>query len=158
MIFYFQVFRLKCINLVFLMHATYLAQLIILDLIALIFPEEFRVWRSSLCNFLHAPTRSSVLRPNTVLSTLFSKIRVPYCLLGVRDQVHIHTKLQVILCILFFNIQMGHGNFKVFVTHTMKVAKYADVTTESCDASRDLLCVWSLRKKNILLHYNVCWL
>jgi hypothetical protein len=34
--------------------------------------EEYRLFSSSLCNFLHSPVISSLLCPNILLNTLFS--------------------------------------------------------------------------------------
>jgi hypothetical protein len=34
--------------------------------------KEYRLFRSSLCNFLHSPFTSSLLGPNILLSALFS--------------------------------------------------------------------------------------
>jgi hypothetical protein len=38
--------------------------------------EEYRLWNSSLCNFLQDPS-SSLLGPNIILNTLFSKPHFP---------------------------------------------------------------------------------
>ena len=55
--------------------ATFCAYFIIFDLIArLIFGEKYRAWSSLLCSLLHSPLTESILGPNTLLSTIFSKI------------------------------------------------------------------------------------
>jgi hypothetical protein len=68
--------------------------------------EEYRLWSSSLCNFLHDPS-SSLLGPNILLNTLFPKT-LSLCSLKVRDQVsHPYsttgkTKVLYILIFRFF--------------------------------------------------------
>jgi len=55
-----------------LIRATCLAYLILLDFITpKIFSEDYRLFISSLCSFLHSPV-TSVSGPNIFLSTLFS--------------------------------------------------------------------------------------
>jgi hypothetical protein len=53
--------------------ATCPAHLIFLDLIILIYGEEYKLWRPSLRSLLQPPVTSSLLGPNLLLSTLFSK-------------------------------------------------------------------------------------
>jgi hypothetical protein len=49
------------------------AHLILLDFITLkILGEQYRSLSSSLCSFIYSPVTSSLLRPNTLLKTLFS--------------------------------------------------------------------------------------
>jgi len=69
------------------MHATWPAHLNLLDLITLtIFSEEYRLWRSLLCSYVHVPS-SSLLGPNILLNSLFSKTISLCSSLKVRDQV-----------------------------------------------------------------------
>jgi hypothetical protein len=54
--------------------ATWLANLILLDLLnQTIFIEQYRSLSSSLCNLLYSLVTSSLLDPNILLNTLFSK-------------------------------------------------------------------------------------
>jgi hypothetical protein len=38
----------------------------------MIFGDDYKIFRPSLCNFLHSPVTSSVFGPNILLRTLFS--------------------------------------------------------------------------------------
>ena len=64
---------------------TWAANLIFLD--HSIFGEEYRSSSSSLCSFLHSSVTSSLLGPNTLLSTLFSNILSLRSSFIVSDQV-----------------------------------------------------------------------
>ena len=58
-------------------------------------PEQYWVrLSSSLCSFLHSPVTSSLLGPNTLLSTQFSKTLSLYLSLNVSDKVTTHTTQQ----------------------------------------------------------------
>jgi hypothetical protein len=65
------------------MCATFPAHLIICDLVTVIFYEEFKLWSSSVCNFLQPPVTLSLLDPNNLLNTLFLNT----CICLFQDQV-----------------------------------------------------------------------
>jgi hypothetical protein len=54
--------------------------------------EKHRSLSSSLCSFLHSPVNWSLLRPNILLSTIFSNTLKLCSFLSVSDQVSLECK------------------------------------------------------------------
>ena len=92
------------------------AHLILLDFITrIIFGEEHRSLRSSLCSFIHSPVTSSLLDPNILLNTLLSNIRSVRSSLNVSDQFShpqkTTDKIIVLFIFLLFDSKMEDIRF-----------------------------------------------
>ena len=100
--------------------ATCSAHLRLFDLITrMIFGEQYRAWSSLLCSLLHSPLTSSLLGPNILLSTLFSKTLSLHSSLNVSDQLSQPYKTTgkiIVLHILIFTLLYSKLENKIFCT------------------------------------------
>jgi hypothetical protein len=92
-----------------------------LDLISGIW-GEYKLWSSSLCNFLHSPVTSPLLGPNILLRTLFSNTLSLCSSLSVRDQVsHLYKttgRIMVLYILTFTFLYSQLRSFNVKRTDT----------------------------------------
>ena len=112
--------RTLCTPLTSPIRATCPTHLIILDFTTrTILGKEYRSLSSSLCNFLHSPVTSSLLGPNTLLSTLFSNTLSLRSSLSVSGQVshpYRTTGNIIVLYILIFKFLDSKMEDKRFCT------------------------------------------
>ena len=102
--------------LLFPLRPKYPAHFILLDFITRkILGEDYRSISSSLCSFLHSTVTSSLLRPNFLLSTLFSNTLSLCSSLNVSDQVshpYRTTGKIIVLYILVLNFSIADWKTK----------------------------------------------
>jgi hypothetical protein len=85
-----------------------------LDLV-IIFGVEYKLWNSSLCNFVYSPLTSFLFGPNILLTTLFWNTPSLWSPLHVRDQVSHPCKTTsriMVLFILTFTFWTSGGKTK----------------------------------------------
>jgi hypothetical protein len=70
----------------------------------MIFGDEYKLWRSPLCNFHHSLVASSLLGPSIFLSTLFSNTLSLCFSLNVRHQVSCLYKTTGSYVFMYFNL------------------------------------------------------
>jgi hypothetical protein len=91
------------------MHTTCLDHFILLYLICPVtFGDKYRIWNTSLCNFLYSPVTSSLFGPNILLRTMFSNNFSLCTSINLRDQVSHPCKTTgriLVLHILTFTFQ-----------------------------------------------------
>jgi hypothetical protein len=80
-------------------------------------PIEYKIWSSSLCNFLHSPVTSSLLGPNILLRTLFPNTLRLCSFLNARDQVR-HPYITTDRIVAFGYIRIF--NFRKILMETKK--------------------------------------
>ena len=104
--------------------AIFSAHLIPLDLITRTILGEYRSLSPSLCSFLHSPVTSSLLGPNTLLSTPFLNTLSLRSSLNVSDQVsHPYKTIGkiIVVYILIFILTDSKLEHKIFCTEWQQV-------------------------------------
>jgi hypothetical protein len=118
------------------MRASCLTHLILLDLIYLrISAEEYKIWSSSLCTFLHSRVTSSPYGPNILLKTLFSNILSLCSSLNVRDQI-LHSyrtgRIMVLYILTFTFLDSRQKDKRLWTEWQQAFLKFSLLLISSC--------------------------